>query len=131
MLSPIWNFNFLDLYWHEILEVSWKQSQSKQNDRYIYLYWSNSENNEEKLITLNCEKMFLSKITKNTMTPFSIPKTCITHMVKPLHGFKVNSAFQPSKVDKISGDLLVKSDLSPWSGSLALRQLNPIYKKGS
>ena len=29
------------------------------------------------------------------------------------------------------GNLVVKSELSPRNGSLALRQLNPIYKKGA
>ena len=31
---------------------------------------------------------------------------------------------------EISGDLVVKSKLSLLSGSVALRQLNPVYKKG-
>ena len=31
---------------------------------------------------------------------------------------------------RISGDLVVKSKLSPYSGSIALRQLSPIHQKG-
>ena len=50
-------------------------------------------------------------------------------------GSKVNSAFHPSEVDEwvagFSEELVVKIKLSPRSGSVALRQLNPIHKKGS
>ena len=54
---------------------------------------------------------------------------------KPLGGSKVDSAFHLSEVDKInipriSGNLVVKRKLTPQSGSVALRQLNPIHKKG-
>ena len=34
------------------------------------------------------------------------------------------------RVSTISGDLVAKSKLSPGSGSVALRQLNPIHNKG-
>ena len=55
---------------------------------------------------------------------------------KPLGDSKVNSAFHPSEVDQIStrtywGLLVVKSTLSPCSGSVTFRQLNPIHKKAS
>ena len=53
---------------------------------------------------------------------------------KPLGGYKVDSAFHPSKVDSMSTrnfwELSVKSKLPPRSGSVALRPLNPIYRKG-
>ena len=49
-------------------------------------------------------------------------------------GSKVDSAFHSSEFHKkntrISGDFAVKSKLSPHNGSVALRQLNPIHKKG-
>ena len=49
--------------------------------------------------------------------------------LKPLGGCKVDSAFHPSKVDEMSTrnswGLMVKSKLSPHSGSVALRQMNP------
>ena len=46
---------------------------------------------------------------------------------------KVDSTFHPPKVDQISPGtprgLVAKSKLSPRSGSVAKRQLNPIYEK--
>ena len=55
--------------------------------------------------------------------------------LKPLGGSKVDSAFHPSEVDRMSTgtprDVVVKSKLSPRSGTVALRQLKPIYKKGA
>ena len=57
--------------------------------------------------------------------PFQLNKS-----VNGLINSKVNSALHPSRVDQMSirnsGDLVVKSKLSPGSGSEALRQLNPI-----
>ena len=54
--------------------------------------------------------------------------------LKPLGGSKVDSAFHPSEVDRMSTgtprDVVVKSKLSPRSGTVALRQLKSIYKKG-
>ena len=53
---------------------------------------------------------------------------------KPLGGPKVDSAFHPSEFDKMSArnseDLVVKSELSPCNGSVALKQFNTIHKKG-
>ena len=53
--------------------------------------------------------------------------------LKPLGGSKVDSAFHPSEVDRMSTgtprDVVVKSKLSR-SGTVALRQLKSIYKKG-
>ena len=52
---------------------------------------------------------------------------------KELGGFKLNPVLHLSEVDQMSTrDFweLVKSKLSPQSDSAALRQLNPIYKKG-
>ena len=52
---------------------------------------------------------------------------------KPLHGTKVNSAYHPSKVDEMSTSnflkLSGKKKMPPHSGSLVLRQLNPIHNK--
>ena len=57
--------------------------------------------------------------------PFQLNKS-----VNGLINSKVNSALHPSRVDQMSirnsGDVVVKSKLSPGSGSEALRQLNPI-----
>ena len=52
--------------------------------------------------------------------------------LKPLDGSNVDSAFYSFEflVPGIPGDFVVKSILSPRSGSIALRQLNPIHKKG-
>ena len=57
---------------------------------------------------------------------------------KPLGGSKGNSAFHPTEDDQLStrnswkpGNCMVKRELFPRSGSVALRQLNPIHKKGS
>ena len=44
---------------------------------------------------------------------------------KPLDCSKINSAFH------LSVFLAVKSKLPPRNGSLAVRQLNPIHKKGA
>ena len=48
-------------------------------------------------------------------------------------GSKVDSPFHPSEVNQMSignsGNLVVKSKLSPRSGSVTLKQLNPIHKK--
>ena len=61
---------------------------------------------------------------------FPIKGYCVQ---KPLGGSKVNSDFHPSKVDQISTrniwNSMVKSKLLTLSGSVALRQLNPIHKK--
>ena len=47
---------------------------------------------------------------------------------------KATSAFRPSEVDQMSTgnsrDLVLKSKLSLRSGSIVLRQLNPIHKSG-
>ena len=53
-------------------------------------------------------------------------------ILKPLGGSNVDSAFYPFEflVPGIPGDFVVKSILSPRSGSIALRQLNPFHKKG-
>ena len=54
---------------------------------------------------------------------------------KPLGDFKVDSVFHPSEVNQISNKNFwensgkVKSKLPPHSGSVALKQLNSIYKK--
>ena len=61
----------------------------------------------------------------------------------PIHGFRVQnhwvsskvvSIFYPSKSirwePRIFGDFVVESKLLPPSGSVALKQLNPIHKKG-
>ena len=52
----------------------------------------------------------------------------------PLVGSKIDSAFHPSEVDQMNTrnfwGLVVKSKLSSHSGSVALRQLNPIHEKG-
>ena len=55
---------------------------------------------------------------------------------KPLGGSMVNLAFDPSERDQLStrnswkpGNSIVKMKLSPCSGSVALRKLNPIHKK--
>ena len=49
-------------------------------------------------------------------------------------GFKVDSAFILLSLMKwvpgTPADLKVKSELSPHSGSVSLRQLDPIHKKG-
>ena len=57
---------------------------------------------------------------------------------KPLGASKVNSTSQSfillgfiKWVPETPGDQVVKSKLSPCSGSVALRQLNPIHKKGT
>ena len=51
---------------------------------------------------------------------------------KPLDDFKFDTSFHPSEVDQMSTrnswGLVVKSKLSPSSGFVALRQLNPIHK---
>ena len=52
---------------------------------------------------------------------------------KRLDGSKGDSAFHPPKVNQVPGTpvvLVVKSKLSPRSGSAALRQVNPIHEKG-
>ena len=53
---------------------------------------------------------------------------------KPSGGSKFNSPFIIPRsikwVPGTPGDLVVKSKLSPHSGSVALRQLNTIHKKG-
>ena len=54
--------------------------------------------------------------------------------LKPLDDSRTNSAFHPFAFIKWvlgpSGTLVVKSKLSPRSGSVALRQLNTIHKEG-
>ena len=52
--------------------------------------------------------------------------------LKPLGGSNVDSAFYPFEflVPGIPGDFVVKSILSSRSGSMALRQFNPIHKEG-
>ena len=53
---------------------------------------------------------------------------------KPLGVSKVDLAFCPSVVDEMSTrthrDLMIKSKLSPFSGSIALEQFKPTCKKG-
>ena len=53
---------------------------------------------------------------------------------KPLDGSNVDSAFHPFKFDQLSTkncwELNGKSKISLRSGSVALRQLNPIHEKG-
>ena len=53
---------------------------------------------------------------------------------KLLGGSKVSSAFHPSEVDQLSTrnswELNVKSKMFPRNGSVALRQMNHIHKKG-
>ena len=52
-------------------------------------------------------------------------------MIKATGGSKINSVFYPTEVDQLkSWSWMVKSKLSPRSGSVALRQLNLIHKKG-
>ena len=48
---------------------------------------------------------------------------------KLLGGSKFNSAFHPSKVDQMNGNVVVKSKLPPRIGSVALRELNLIHKQ--
>ena len=53
---------------------------------------------------------------------------------KPLDGSKVISVFQSSEVDQMSKqnpwDVVLTSKLSPQSGFVAVRCLNPLHKKG-
>ena len=54
---------------------------------------------------------------------------------KPLSGSMVDSAFHPSEIDQMTTrnfwGLIIKNKLSPYSGSVAFVQFNPIHKKGS
>ena len=54
---------------------------------------------------------------------------------KPLGGSKGDIAFHPFEIDQISpgisGNIVVKGKWPPRSGFVALRQLNPIHKKGA
>ena len=49
---------------------------------------------------------------------------------KPLGGSKVDSAFHLSEVDKISTSNFWELKVALLKVALALRQLNPFYKKG-
>ena len=53
---------------------------------------------------------------------------------KPLGGSKGDIALHPFEIDQISpgisGNVVVKGKWPPRSGFVALRQLNPIHKKG-
>ena len=46
---------------------------------------------------------------------------------KPLGSSMVDSAFHHSKVDQVS----IRNTFSPLNGTAALRQMNPIHKKGA
>ena len=44
--------------------------------------------------------------------------------------YMYSAIFLNCSSQKISGDLVIKSKLSLYSGSVALKQLNPIHEKG-
>ena len=54
---------------------------------------------------------------------------------EPIGGSKVDSVFPLSEVDQmrtgIPCNLVVKSKMPPCSGSVTLRPLNPVHKKGT
>ena len=65
-------------------------------------------------------------------TSFSIQGSCVqNHWMAPRSTQSFILLRSIKRVAEIYGNLLVKSKLPFWSDSLALRQLNVIYKKGS
>ena len=74
--------------------------------------------------------MYLSQLFFHMLTLKALMKLNETN---PVEGSKVDSAFHPSGVDKMStrnsGNLVVKGKLSPGSGS-SLDTVEPVHRKG-